>query len=119
MAKVLGRAKIKVDGALLLSHQGAQLALGGVNRVTRVGNTVHGFSEQMTQSRLECRVSLTGRTQLTQIQRADDVTVTFECDTGQTYVLRSAWLAEQPTVTDGPDSAVQLIFEGPPAEEMV
>lgn len=119
MAKILGRATIKMDGALLLTHPGASLQLGGVNRTTRTGNSVHGYSEQVQQARLECQVSLTGQTPLSAIRAAADVTVTFECDTGQTYVVSPAWLVEQPTITDGPDSNVTLIFEGPPAEELV
>lgn len=119
MAKILGRATVKMDGAVLMSHPGASLQLGGITRTTRTGNSVHGYSEQVQPSRLECRVSLTAQTDMAALRAAADVTLTFECDTGQTYVVGRAWLTEPPTITDGNDSNVGLIFEGDPAEEML
>ena len=44
--------------------------------------------------------------------------MTFECDTGQTYVQRNAWCVNPPVATDGGGGTVPLQFEGPPAEEM-
>lgn len=120
MAKnqVLGRASIKVDGQLLQSHPGAMLDIGGVTRTSVVGNEVHGYSEAAKQSRLECEISYTGETSLAELARISDAVITFETDTGQIYVIGGAWIVDPPTVTDGSDGRVPLVFEGPPAEEM-
>lgn len=118
MAQVLGRARIKVDGQLLQSHPGATLDLGGVTRTSVVGNEVYGYSEAAKQSRLECEISLNGQTRLGDLARITDAVITFECDTGQVYVIAGAWIVDPPTVTDGSDGRVPLVFEGPAAEEM-
>lgn len=118
MAQVLGRADIRVNGKLLQSHPGATLDIGGVTRTSVVGHTWHGFSEAAKQSRLECEITLGQDTRLSDLKDIVDAVITFECDTGQTYVIREAFIVDPPTVTDGSDGRVPLVFEGPPAEEM-
>ena len=117
--KRLGKAFIKVDGELLETMPGAKLNLGGPERSPVVGNnTVHGFSESIKESSLECEISVGATTSLDKFRKTENATITFEADTGQTYVIREAWCVSPPEVTDGEGGKVPLKFNGPPAEEM-
>lgn len=119
MTQRLGKAYIKVDGELLETMPGAKLDPGGVTRTTVAGNNrVLGYSEKPKQSRLECQIAMGAQTSLARLGAIKDATVTFECDTGQTFVMRNAWLTDTPNATDGDGGQVPLIFEGQPAEEM-
>jgi hypothetical protein len=119
-AQVLGRANIKMDGQSIETEGGAQLNLGGVMRTTRKSSgRVVGYSEEPQESRLECQVLLTAEVSLETFRQATAVTLSFEADTGQTYSIANAHLTEPPQVTAGASSSVRLIFEGPPADEVL
>lgn len=117
MSQLLGRAYIKVDGDLLRSNTGAKIDLGGVMRGAVVGNQVHGYSESVKEATVECEISLAKGDNLEKIRNIADATVTFECDTGQTYIVRQAFLTEPPVVTEGEGGKIALKFAGQPAEE--
>lgn len=120
MAKKLGKAFIKVDGTCLPSLPGAKLDIGGNERTTVVGaTTVQGYFETPKPSKLECEVSVGKETKLAEMRDWDNVTVSFECDTGQQYIIQGAWLTNTPEMTASEGGKVPLTFEGPPAEEMM
>ena len=119
MAKKLGKALIKVDGQVLETLPGARLDIGGNERTTVVGsNAVQGFYETPKQSMLECEISVGKDTSLADMRGWDDVTISFECDTGQLYVIQGAWLTNTPNMTASEGGRVPMTFEGVPAEEM-
>lgn len=115
----LGKAFIKVNGALLESMPGAKLALGGVSRKPVVGaNSVHGFSEEVVPGSVECEVSVGKDTKVMDWTKWSDVSVTFECDTGQVFVVRGAFLEEPPELTAQEGGKVPLKLTGQPAEQV-
>lgn len=115
----LGKAYIKVDGELLETDKGAKINLGGYERKTIVGNNaVHGYAEEPKESTLECTISVGPDTDLTRFSKITDATITFEADTGQTWIIRNAWVTDTLECTDGDGGKVPLKFAGPPAEEM-
>lgn len=115
--QVLGRAYVKVDGRFIKTFPGSKLDLGGVTRTPVVGTTVHGYAEQAKEPTLECETSLAKGDSLKELIEATDVTVIFEADTGQTYVLRSAWLVDPPVITDGEGGKIPLKFSALSCEE--
>lgn len=117
MPQVLGRAYIKVDGDLLRSNTGAKIDLGGVMRAAVVGNEMHGFSESVKEATVDCEISLAKGDSLEKIRNIADATITFECDTGQVYIVRQAFLTEPPVVSEGDGGKIELKFAGHPAEE--
>lgn len=118
MAQVLGTAFIKVDGDLLRSNPGAKIDLGGTVRDPVVGaGTVHGYAEKTKEATVECEISLAKGDSLSAIRNATNVTVTFEADTGQNFIVRHAFLTEPPVVSEGEGGKVPLKFAGMPAEE--
>lgn len=120
MSQLLGRAWIKVDGDLLRSNDGAKIDLGGPVRDPVVGShSVHGYAEKIKEATVECEISLAKGDSLETIRNITDAIITFECDSGQTYVVRQAFLTEPPVITEGEGGKVPLKFAGQPAEEMI
>lgn len=116
--KIMGKAQIKANGALQETLPGATLDIGGPSRTTVAGaNAILGFTEAVAPSKIEFEIAVKGHTSLAAIRRWDDVTVTFEADTGQTWVVSHGWVTNPPTTTDN-DGKAKVTIEGPPAEEM-
>ena len=114
-----GMAYITVDGLRLATMPGAKLDLGGVDRTTVVGdNAVLGFTEAPKPAMLECEISLGAGMSLQALRTLAGATVTFECDTGQTYVVREGYTTTSLALTSGDGGKVALQMAGPPAEEM-
>lgn len=119
MGKKLGRATIKYDGNVLATMPGAKIDIGGFERTTVVGaNQVDGFFETPKQSKVECEIMVGRETKLDELRDIENATVSFECDTGQVYVVSGAWVVNTPELTASEGGRVPLTFEGPPAEEM-
>ena len=116
--KVLGRATIKYDGKALLTEKGAKINTGGVERKTIEGDTVHGFAEETKAPFIECEISVTSATSLTELNRIENATVTFEADTGQTWVLRNAWSEKPAEATASDGGKVPMRFVGMSCEEL-
>jgi len=115
----LGKAYIKMDGALLESLPGAKLDLGGTVREPVIGNNqVLGYSEKVKEATLECEIVVGTLTKLEDFRLATNATITFESDTGQVWAIRNAWLVEPPVITDGEGGKVPLKFAGPPADQV-
>ena len=100
MPQITGKAVIRVDGEEWRTEDGAKLNPGGVTREAKVGGgKVHGFAEKTKEPELECSVYHTRDTDLTAINAIRDATVVYESDTGDRYVLRSAFVTEQGRVS--------------------
>jgi len=119
MAQVLGRATIKYDGKVLLTDKGAKLNTGGVARKPIVGDVIHGFAEEAKEPTLDCVISVTKETRLLDLNKIVGATVTFEADTGQTWIVKDAWVVDPTEVTSGEGGKVPLKFAGMSCEEMV
>lgn len=112
-------AYIKVDGLLLATMPGAKIDIGGKARASVVGaSEIHGYGETIKPSTLECEISLGQGMSLEGLRNITAATVTYEADTGQTWVIRDAFVSETLNITAGDGGKVALKFEGQPAEEM-
>lgn len=119
MAKKLGKVTIKANGRMFESKKGATLDIGGVTRSPVEHDQGTGdFSEEPRGSQVECTTPFGRDTSLTEIAAMDNVTLTFECDTGQTYVIAGAYNDGNPALTGGDGGEVKCVFYGPAAEEM-
>lgn len=118
--KTFSIAYIKVDGELLRSLPGAKLDLGGKVRSSVVGaSEVHGYSEAIKPAALECEISLVEGASLEKLRNITNATITFEADTGQTWIVRGAFTTETLNITAGEGGKVALKMEGQPAEEQL
>jgi hypothetical protein len=117
MPKFLGRATIRAAGAVIETAKGASLDIGGVKRNTVVVGRLVGHAEETAPSMVECETALGPGMSLDALRNLAGVTVVFECDTGQRYVINDAFLVDPPKMKDGEGGNVALNFSGPPAEE--
>lgn len=116
--QVFGQARIKVDGETIDTKPGASLELGGPVRSAQRGDYNAGsFSEETTESKLTATLQVKRGTRVTDIRNIDNATITFQADTGQTYIVRNGYCADGITVTSGGEGAA-VVFQGPPAEEL-
>jgi len=116
--KFFGKATIKADGQVLESMPGSTLDPGGKTRTPVSSDHSHGYHETPKPSSLECEIKMTKDTSLAELAAITDATLSFDCDTGQSYVIRKAWLVEPPILTSGDNGTVKLQFAGDPADEV-
>lgn len=117
--RLFGRATIKADGDELETFKGATIDPGGVTRTSQNGSRrTLGYTEETRNSKVECEFAVRAGTSIAQIQNMVDATITFRCDTGQTYVISGGWCTGEVTLTEGEGKA-KAVFEGPAAEEML
>lgn len=116
--QVVGQARIKVDGDTLDTDGESTLELGGPIREAQRGDYQAGaFSEKTAESKLTTKILVKRGTSLTALSAIDNATVTFQADTGQTFIIRNAYVAEVISLSTS-DGKADLVFQGPPAEEL-
>lgn len=118
MAQFLGRATIRANGTVIETNKGASLNLGGTRRSPIVTGQIYGYAEESVHATIECETSLAAGMSLDQWRQLTGATVTFECDTGQRFVIRDAFVTETISLKDGDGGNVALRFAGNPAEEL-
>lgn len=117
MSQVTGRCWLYVDGALLRSKAGAKLAgVGGLERTAVMGNQVYGYAEKVVAPTVEATLADTADLSLVALAQVTDATITFETDTGKTYIVRHAWCQSPPDLTEG-EGDVAVVFAGMSVEE--
>ncbi len=119
MAQFLGRAKITANGTTIETNKGATLDLGGIKNNTVVTGTKVGRAEELVPATVECETSLEAGMSLEELRNLKEATVIFDCDTGQSYVIRNAFRTDTITMKDGDGGNVSLKVAGDPAEELM
>ncbi|PAL25474.1 phage tail tube protein [Sphingopyxis sp. GW247-27LB] len=116
--QVVGQATIKVDGDTLETKAGATLELGGPVRTAQRGDYQAGaFSEETVESKLTCTLLVKRNTRITNLREIDNATVTFNADTGQVFIMRQAYCADNISLAAAGEGA-SVVFQGPPAQEL-
>lgn len=94
-----GVAYISMNGKELPTLEGATLTPGGKIRTPVVGSRVYGFQEAPKEAALSCTIPQGSGVSLFEIKNAVDVTISFECDTGEKFLLANAWSDGQSTLS--------------------
>ena len=117
--QITGRAFIKSNGTLLRSMAGAKLRLGNIERSTVKADTgVVGYTEAPGEPGVDCTLSHAADTSMEALAAIKDASITFETDTGKTYILRNAWLANGLELTANENGDLPLVFNGLTCEEL-
>lgn len=113
MAKIFGRAFIRVNGMTLAGMPGSsKLDPGGVERSPVVGEAGFlGYTEKPVHAEIECDIAIDANTDIDALNKTVDASVTFECDSGQVYVMRNASLA-MPVKPQSGDGKANVKFIG-------
>lgn len=115
--QVMGRAFITVGGQRLASVPGtAKLNTGGVKRTARVSDagTVY-YTEEPTQSELECEILITADTDVIGLNNTTDAVVLFQADSGQNFMVRNGAM-EEPLNPQAGEGKTSIKMFGAPAE---
>lgn len=116
--KVIGQAKVSIDGTRIATSGETTLMIGGATRENVPGDYDAGsFRETIAPARAEIGVLTKAATDLANIRNLDNATVTIEFDNGQSWLMRNAYSVEPSSI--GQDGKSQIIFEGPPAERIL
>jgi len=94
MSQLTGKAKIRIDGKVIRTENGATLNPGGVKREPESHGGETFYSEADEPPMLECSVLLTKDVDVIALSGIKNATVMFEADTGQTFVMRDAFTTE-------------------------
>jgi len=117
MAKLLGKARIRINGKTYDTMKGASLDIGGDVAVTKTSaHKVAGYSDEMRPSRLECKIPAGGDVSLDELRKIRDASYVWEGDNGKIYTVPKSWTADTVKQTDS-DGEISLVLEGEPAEE--
>jgi Phage tail tube protein len=116
--QTLGKAFVKMGGLLLESMPGAKLNPGGVKRtpVTTAAGAVH-YSEEPVPATIECEIAFSKDTKILDLNKFVG-NITFECDTGQVFVVRDAFVTEPGDITAAEGGKVPFKFAGNPADQV-
>jgi hypothetical protein len=117
MAQITGRITIVVRGVRLSSKEGATLTFADIGRKGVAGDTgVLGYSESTQIPQIEATIAHDARTRLEDYKAMVDETISFDADTGTSYVLRNAWCDPESLVLSGGE--VKITFQGVKCEEV-
>lgn len=115
MSQITGIVRLKIDGELQRSKDGAKLGLGGKERTPITGHSLYGYSEKVVPATVEFVLAHTAGLDLRGISDKVESTLEFETDTGDTYLVRNAFCTN-PAELEGGEGNTPLKFAGDPAE---
>lgn len=115
--QLTGRATINAAGKRLpTKEKTGKINIGGVTRKGEMGDTGPlGYIETGAQPYIECVIAHSANVSLAEINAITNATVSFDTDTGKSFVLRNAWCAKANELDKGD---IQVRFEGMSCEEV-
>lgn len=117
--RVTGQVRIRIDGELYPTDGESSMEIGGPVREAVAGDYEAGAFKEMT-APAKCETSLLykGGVMLGAIRAIDNATLTLETDTGHTWIMRNAYVAEVISFS-GSDGKARVVFQSGPAEQML
>ena len=107
MKQVTGRATVYADGTKMEMERGARANPGGISRQFERHHGVTYAIEDEEAPFVEGNIIHTRDTDVVALSAMNNVTIIFECDTGQKYVMRGASV-ESPVSIEG-KSPIKLV----------
>lgn len=102
-----GVAFIRVNGRELESMAGATFTPSGTTREEVTGSRVYGWKGKPRAAKVECKIPGGGDIGLDEIIDWTDITVEFEADTGETWLMPNAWQSDE-AKNDGGEISISL-----------
>lgn len=114
--KLTGRVFITVKGQRLRSKDGATLKnFGGIEREGQTADTgVAGYIEKTVIPEIECSIQHAADVSLTDFLKITDETISFDTDTGRSFILTGAWCTGALELSKG---EVKVKFQGMDCQE--
>lgn len=116
--KVVGQVSVKVDGATYPSDGSSSMEIGGTMREAVAGDYDAGaFKETTAPAKCEVNILYKANVSLSALRAIDNATVVLEADNGVTWLMRNAYVAD--VISWSQDGKAKVVFQGPPAEEVL
>jgi hypothetical protein len=116
--QVLGIVDITWNGVKLPVESGATFQRGGLRNTTVIAGRQTFRSQKMMQSKVSATIPFQAGQSMTDITGTSAGELQFSCDTGQNFVIPTAWLVEDPQLTTGDGGKLKLDWEGGEALEL-
>lgn len=114
--QITGIVYVHLNGSLLRSKEGATLMTGGKERTAQVGHKLFGYSEKIVPAEVSLTIAHTADTSIAELNGYTEGTLVFECDTGVSYLIASAFTTKPVELTAG-EGDLTLEMQGDPAIE--
>lgn len=116
--KILGKARISLNGKTYDTKKGASLDPGGdIAESHTSSRRVAGYSEKVMPSKLECKIPKIAGVSVSELRGLRNATITFDGDDGKIFTVPAAWTVEPAPKFDDQSGEISLTMEGEPAEE--
>jgi hypothetical protein len=102
-----GVAYIRVNGRELETMEGASFTPSGTTREDVTGSRVYGWKGKPRAAKVECKIPGGGDIGLDEIITWSNITVEFEADTGETWLMANAWQSDD-AKNDGGEISISL-----------
>lgn len=120
MSKIPGRASIRVNGRFYDSLPGATITPGGTLNTEQLGTWEVHRSEGLVAAMVSASFPAKQGVSVQFFQGLADVELTFKADTGQTWVIRDAFVKNVVSLQVGNSGGfIPVEFGGSPADEVV
>jgi hypothetical protein len=117
--RVIGKARVTVNGEVLRTEKGVSLVLAGDEIKEIEGDYEAGFTTEFKSAELTCKIMVKPGDSLERFVGMAGATVTVAFDTGLRYVLSDARQNSRPKITGKDGGAVDLKFTAHRCEEML
>lgn len=116
--RLVGQIKVKIDGVTYPTSGESSLEIGGPVRTPVSGDyDASSFTEKSEPSKAEVTLLYKQGIGIGALRDVDNATLTLELDSGSVWIVRNAYVAE--VISFSQDGKAKVVFQGPPAEEMV
>ena len=116
--RVAGQCTVSIGGTRYATAGETTLEIGGPVREAVPGDYEAGaFRETTKEAKADITLLYKAGVSLSALRAMDNETVVLEFDHGSTWIIRSAYCAE--AISTGQDGKAKVVFQGPPAEEML
>lgn len=117
--RVLGKARVTVDGEVLRTEKGVSLTLAGDELKEVEGDYESGFTSEFKAAELDLNIMVKPGDSVQRFVGMCGVTVVVEYDTGQRYILSEARQNSRPKITGKDGGNVGLKFTSNRCEEII
>lgn len=116
--RVVGQMKVKVDGTSYPTSGETSLEIGGPSREAVAGDfDASAFKESTNPSKADVTINYKIGVSLSSLRAIDNATLVLETDTGVTWIVRNAYVSD--VISFDQSGKAKVVFQGPPAEEML
>lgn len=120
MSKISGRATVRIDGTFYDSLPGASITPGGIQNTDQAGMWEVHHSEALIPAVMSASFPAKEGVSVASFQGKSGVEVTFVTDTGQTYIMRDAFVTNVVSLpVGGGGGYFPVEFKSNPAEELI